>query len=117
MFINLKFLPRLERQHPDESPSGKRKRFIRWRCFVRAVASVGGCGRLVLSFVPASVRYLQYMRRCERSGSTISNSVSPRDRFQTTHDTPESNMVYRDIDDVVKHSLGTNFSYAGKSVS
>ena len=36
---------------------------LKWRCFVRAVAAVGFCARLVLTFVPASFAHVKEMKR------------------------------------------------------
>ena len=49
---------------------------VKWRCFIRAVTALG-CGRLILTFLPASFKYIRLMGRHQRSRSSSSGS-SPR---------------------------------------
>ena len=42
---------------------------MKWRCFIRAVAGLG-CGRIILTFLPASLKHVQLMGKKGRSRSS-----------------------------------------------
>ena len=64
---------------------------IKWRCFIRAVTALG-CGRLILTFLPASFKYIRLMGRHGHSRSSTSGS-SPRSPHQTAEMGPEGATV------------------------
>lgn len=59
----------------DRKSRSKSTSSIKWRCFLRAVAGLG-CGRLILTFLPASFKYVRVMGRYGRSRSSSMGSSS-----------------------------------------
>ena len=57
------------------------------------------------------------MRKCEQSPSAVTSPRSPRDCFQQKLDKPGKGIVYKDIDDEIKRSLGSTLTCEGKSLS
>ena len=60
---------------------------MKWRCFIRAVTAFGG-GRLILTFLPASFKYVRLMGRHRRSRNSSVES-SPRSPHGTSEVEPE----------------------------
>lgn len=50
---------------------------IKWRCFIRSVSDFRGYDRLILTFLPASFKYIRLMGRYVR-GRSSSTGSSPR---------------------------------------
>lgn len=50
---------------------------IKWRCFIRSVTNSRGYDRLILTFIPASFKYIRLMGRYARRRSSSAGS-SPR---------------------------------------
>ena len=63
----------------DKKSRNKNASSIKWRCFIRAVTAIGS-GRLILTFLPASFKYVRLMCRHgrSRSSSTESSSRGPQ---------------------------------------
>ena len=63
----------------DKKSRNKNPPSIKWRCFIRALTALGS-GRLILTFLPASFKYVRLMCRHgrSRSSSTGSNSRAPQ---------------------------------------
>lgn len=60
---------------------------IKWRCFVRSVMGLA-CGRLILTFLPASFKYIRLMGRYGRSRGSSTGS-SPRSPHHAADIEPE----------------------------
>lgn len=60
---------------------------IKWRCFVRSVMGLA-CGRLILTFLPASFRYIRLMGRYGRNRGSSTGS-SPRSLHHAAEIEPE----------------------------
>ena len=60
---------------------------MKWKCFIRAVTAFGG-GRLILTFLPASFKYVRLIGRHRRSKSPSVGS-SPRSPHGTSEVEPE----------------------------
>ena len=65
-----------EQQDGGSKKSKAGKPLVKWRCFVRAVTALG-CGRLILTFLPASLKYVKLMGRHgrRRSSSATNNRL------------------------------------------
>lgn len=53
----------------DKKSRQKSASSMKWRCFIRAVAGLG-CGRIILTFLPASLKQVQLMGKKGRSRSS-----------------------------------------------
>lgn len=53
----------------DKKSRQKNALSMKWRCFIRAVAGLG-CGRIILTFLPASLKHVQLMGKKGRSRSS-----------------------------------------------
>lgn len=53
----------------DKKSRQKSALSMKWRCFIRAVAGLG-CGRIILTFLPASLKHVQLMGKKGRSRSS-----------------------------------------------
>lgn len=53
----------------DKKARQKSALSMKWRCFIRAVAGLG-CGRIILTFLPASLKHVQLMGKKGRSRSS-----------------------------------------------
>lgn len=66
------------RDDKEKKSRNKSSSSIKWKCFIRTVTV--GCNRLILTFLPASFKYIRLMGRygCSRSSSAGSSPRSPR---------------------------------------
>ena len=56
---------------------------VKWRCFIRSVSDKRGSDRLILTFLPASFKYIRLMGRYVR-GRSSSTGSSPRSPHHAT---------------------------------
>lgn len=71
----------------DKKPRNKNASSIKWRCFMRHVTALG-CGRIILTFLPASFKYARLMGKQGRSRSSSTGS-SPKSPHYAAENEPE----------------------------
>lgn len=78
------------RDKKEKTSRNKSGSLIEWKCFIRAVKGEEGRGsRLILTFLPASFKYIRLMGRHQRSRSSSSGTSSPMSPHHTAEMEPE----------------------------
>ena len=72
----------------DKKPRNKSASAIKWRCFIRAVTALGFV-RLIITFLPASYKYVKLMCKHGRGRSSSMGSMSPRSSARTDEKDPK----------------------------
>ena len=85
---------------------------IKWRCFIRSVGDHRGHDRLILTFLPASFKYIRLMGRYVR-GRSSSTGSSPGSLHHAAEMEPEEASVENPGGEEQKQKLGVSLLSQG----